>query len=144
MSICPCLDAGGRLRAGCGHMKISCVLTAVVPLIFLAACASVVEGTNKTLHVSSRPSGALIKLDGATRAITPGVIQVSTRTEHTVCVELPGYVPYSVRVTRKISPWEWGNIFTGGAPGVAFDALTGAVYRLEPSHIDAELQRIRK
>ena len=124
-------------------MKFFRPFAALVALFFLPACASIFAGTHKTVRVTSEPPGALLKLDGDTRAITPGVLHPSTRSDHTVTIELAGYEPYAVKLRRKHSDWEWGNVANGVAPGVAFDAATGAVYRFEPSLIHAKLRPLR-
>ncbi len=120
------------------------LLSAVAALLFLPACASIFTGTHKSIRVTSEPPGALLKLDGDTRALTPGVLHPSTRTDHVVAIELAGYEPYEVRLTRKLSDWEWGNAAVGLAPGVAFDGATGAIYRFEPREIHAKLRPLSR
>ncbi len=132
-----------RAVAEVGGMKFFRPVAALAALFFLPACASIVAGTHKTVRVTSQPSGALLKLDGDTRAITPGELHPSTRTDHTVTIELAGYEPYEVKLVRKHSDWEWGNVATGLAPGIAFDGATGAVYRFDPSVIHAKLRPLR-
>ncbi len=117
-------------------MKILRVLASLMAVLSLSSCASVVAGTHKKIVVRSTPSGALIKLDGVTRALTPGVIHPSTRSDHLLTVELAGHSPVHIPLVRKYSAWNWGNVVTGFAPGIAFDAITGAVYSFHPDRVD--------
>ncbi|MDB6173099.1 MAG: hypothetical protein JWL59_2410 [Chthoniobacteraceae bacterium] len=121
-------------------MNLLRVAVPVAAIAFLSACASVVSGTQKSLRVLSEPSGALVKLDGETRAITPAILHPSTRSDHDITVELAGYAPYHVRLTRRLSAWEVGNVATGIVPGIAFDAATGAIYKFQTDVINAKLR----
>lgn len=120
------------------------IVAAFTALIFLPGCASIVAGTHKTVRVQSDPPGAIVRLDGDTRAITPGVLHPSTRSNHLVRVEMAGYEPFEVELVRKHSAWEWGNIVFAAAPGVAFDGITGAVYSFHPDRLDVKLQPLAK
>ena len=89
--------------------------------------------------MTSQPPGALVKLDGVTRAISPAVLRPSPRTGHTVRIERAGYLPVTVPVRRHLSGWFFVNVLNGFIPGGLIDYATGAIYELEPQHIDAEL-----
>ena len=96
-------------------------------------------GVRKKMEVRSEPSGALVRLDGVTRGLTPAVLHPSTRSDHVVQVEMPGYEPVEVRLRRGISAWEWGNLLNGLFPGVVYDGATGAVYRFHPGEVVVRL-----
>ncbi len=125
-------------------MKFLRPLALLAALVFLPGCASIVTGTHKTIRVTSDPPGALLKLDGDTRATTPGVLHPSLRSDHVVTIEAAGYEPYEVKLVRKLSDWEFGNAAVGITPGVALDSATGAIYRFEPSEINAQLRPLRR
>ncbi|MES2571783.1 MAG: PEGA domain-containing protein [Verrucomicrobiota bacterium] len=123
-------------------MKLFRVGASVLAIACFPACASIVSGTHKSVYVTSEPSGALVKLDGETRAITPAVLHPSLRSNHTVTIELAGYQPAQVRLTRKINSWEFGNIVTGIVPGLAFDAATGAIFQFDTNRIHARFRPV--
>lgn len=107
--------------------------------MLLAACASAVSGTHKSVRVTSSPSGALVRFDGTTRGITPAVVHPSTRSDHVIAVDLAGYEPLTIALRRRHSWFLLGNVATGIIPGTAFDIATGAIYTFRPSEIHAEL-----
>ncbi len=121
-------------------MRTLSILGGMLVLILAPGCASTVAGTQKTLRVTSDPAGALVRLDGVTRALTPGIVHPSTRSDHVVEVLRPGYRPVVVQIRRVHSAWNWGNVVFGLAPGIAFDAATGAIYSFKPDRIDVKLE----
>ncbi len=56
-----------------------------------------------------------------------------------VKIELQGYKPYELILNRKTNGWIWGNILFGGIIGIIIDASSGAMYRLTPDQIEAQL-----
>jgi hypothetical protein len=44
------------------------------------------------------------------------------------------------KLEKKTSGWVWGNIVFGGVVGVVVDASTGAMYRLTPGSVDANME----
>ena len=110
--------------------------------VLLTSCASICGGVVKNVRVSSEPPGALVRLDGVTRGLTPAVLHPSTRNNHVVRVEMPGFEPAEIPLRRGISAWEWGNVVNGFFPGILYDGLTGAVYRFHPGEVKVQLQPI--
>lgn len=120
-------------------MDLLRVLSAIVVPVFLSSCASALSGTQKSVRVTSDPPGALVRLDGTTRGITPAVLHPSTRSDHEVIIELAGYKPFAVALQRRHNALLLGNVATGIFPGVGFDTATGAIYTFRPNPIHAEL-----
>lgn len=120
-------------------MLIFRLAAALATVALFPACASVLAGTHKTVRVTSEPPGAIVRLNGTARGVTPAKLHPSTRSDHTVSIELAGYHPHTVRLVRKLSAWQWANIVTGLAPGIAFDGITGAVYSFHPGEVHADL-----
>ena len=125
------------------EMDLLRVVAAVVVPVVLSSCASALSGTHKSVRVTSDPAGALVRLDGITRGITPAVVHPSTRSDHEVTVELAGYAPFAVRLQRRHSVFLLGNVATGVFPGMSFDAATGAIYTFRPNPIHARLVPLR-
>lgn len=106
----------------------------------LTGCATIMNGTKQPLGVTSNPSNANIWVDNYYVGQTPSIIQMSRDNDHIVRVELEGYYPYEIPVTRNISRWLAGNLLWGGPLGVVVDALTGGIYVLTPDQIQAQLR----
>ena len=111
-----------------------------VPILLaasLGACATIMQGSKQSVGVSSNPTGATVTVDNQQVGTTPTTLHLSRKDHHTVRLELPGYQPFEMQLTRKTSGWVWGNIVFGGIPGVVIDAVTGAMYKLTPEDVNA-------
>ena len=60
---------------------------------------------------------------------------------HNVEIKLEGFKPYETKLTRKFNAWYLGNIIFGGIIGVIIDPITGAIYQLSPSEVNAQLEQ---
>jgi uncharacterized protein YceK len=107
----------------------------------LSGCATIMHGSNQPVGISSNPTGAQVFVDNAVVGVTPVTATLSRKDHHTVRVEMPGYAPYEMKLTRGVSGWVWGNLIFGGIPGLAIDAITGGLYKLTPSEVNASLTR---
>lgn len=105
------------------------------------ACATIMHGSSQEVGIGSSPTGARVTIDNQERGTTPTVVKLSRKDNHTVRIEMAGYEPYEMTVVRKVSGWVWGNIVFGGLIGLAVDAITGGLYKLEPSQVQASLAR---
>jgi len=119
--------------------RIPAVGVVVVLAVLAYGCASIMHGTRQDLGVSSSPSGAQITVDGISHGKTPCVCKLTRKDNHVVQIELDGYQPYELSVTRKVSGWVWGNILFGGLIGLAVDAIDGALYNLNPDQVMANM-----
>lgn len=115
-------------------------IIAAVSLVSTAACATIVQGSNQGVAVNSTPTGAAISVDGQSMGTTPAVLRLARNNAHTVRLELDGYAPYEMKLERKMSGWVWGNLAFGGIVGVIVDGTTGAMYRLSPGDVTADMQ----
>lgn len=70
---------------------------------------------------------------------TPLVAKLRRKDKHAVRIELEGYAPYEMALSRSTSGWVWGNIVFGGIPGLAVDAITGGLYKLKPEQVEGTL-----
>jgi hypothetical protein len=108
-------------------------------LVFATGCASIMQGSNQNVGMSSTPTGAKIMVDNRDMGVTPASVRLSRKDNHTVRLELPGYQPYEMQLSRKTSGWVWGNLVFGGIPGLAIDAITGSMYKLTPEDVSATM-----
>ncbi|HEX5872072.1 MAG TPA: PEGA domain-containing protein [Longimicrobium sp.] len=107
----------------------------------LSGCATIMHGSNQPVGISSSPTGAQVFVDNQPMGITPVTATLSRKDHHTVRVEMAGYAPYEMKLTRGVSGWVWGNLVFGGIPGLAIDAITGGLYKLTPTEVNATLAR---
>ena len=106
----------------------------------LTGCGTIMDGSKQKIGFSSNPSGAIVIVDGRTIGNTPLTEDLSTKNTHTVKMDLVGYHPYEMTLTKKTNSWVWGNIIFGGFIGLGVDALTGGLYRLTPEQVNADLK----
>ena len=115
-------------------------LTAVVCALLLANCGTIMHGTTQEISISSSPSNALVTVNRQLTGRTPVVFDLSRKNRHLVQIELDGYEPYELTMTRSVSGWVVGNILFGGLIGLAVDAISGGLYKLSPEMINAEMR----
>jgi len=114
----------------------------VIPILFLSlSCATIINTTKQEINISSSPIEAKVFINGQDVGITPVIQELKRKTDVTIRIELDGYNPYEIILTRKISGWFWVNLFTTGFLGAVVDASTGALYRFEPAIVNANLIR---
>ncbi len=98
----------------------------------LAACATVVEGTDDLVSFESTPPGArcIIERDGArigTVDATPGSLKLSkSKNALSVTCEKQGQLTVTERVESQFTGSTFGNILIGGGIGLIVDAASGA------------------
>lgn len=110
-----------------------------VGAVLISGCASIIQGTRQNVGISSTPSGATVCVDNKECGKTPCVQELSRKDNHFVTITLDGYMPYEITLTKSVSGWIWGNIIFGGLIGLVVDAVDGAMYKLTPEQINAEL-----
>mgnify|MGYP001222815129 FL=1 len=105
----------------------------------LLACATIMQGTRQEVSIASTPTGATLTIDNGEVANTPYAAKLKRKDKHTIKIELAGYQPYELAMSRGTSGWVWGNIVFGGLPGLIIDAISGGMYKLRPEEIQAAL-----
>jgi uncharacterized protein YceK len=121
-------------------MRTPLLLAATASAAFLlSGCGTVISRPLQKVKVESRPAGAEVRADGLTKGTTPTVVELSRWEDHDITIELRGYRPYHVHLSRRVNPWIAGNIMNGFIVGVIVDASTGAIYKLDPPDVQADL-----
>lgn len=115
-------------------------LLVLVPLCaaVLTGCGTVISTPIQKVKVTSRPAGAEVHADGMSGGVTPTTVELSRWEDHDLTLELRGYQPYHLHLSRRINPWIAGNIMNGFIFGVLVDASTGAIYKLDPPEVQAD------
>ena len=121
------------------------LIVAAIALTFavLPACATVTSGgSNQPMGITSIPSRAIVKVNGREMGTTPVVLHLPRKTAAIVALELQGYEPYEIVLSRSINGWFWVNI-PFFPLGMIVDASTGAMYKLTPERISVEMRERR-
>lgn len=108
---------------------------------WLASCATIIHGTRQEIGFSSSPTGAIVFIDKKELAKTPFIASLTRKDKHLVRIEMPGYEPFEMLITKKVSGWVWGNIVFGGLIGLIVDAVSGGIYELNPGQVQAALSK---
>ena len=108
-------------------------LLALPLLALLAGCATIVEGTDQSITVSSNPSAATCELrrEGGQIGVvnpTPGTVWVEkSQNDIAVRCSKEGYRDGTGVLISSFEGWTAGNIILGGVVGLAVDAGSGAM-----------------
>jgi hypothetical protein len=73
---------------------------------------------------------------------SPAIVKLPRKHSYTVTVQAGGYASQTLVITREFNAWFIGNILFGGIPGGVVDAITGAMWNLEPSLLTVTLERV--
>jgi hypothetical protein len=128
------------------------IKTAIVAgvCIMLSSCGSIIHGTTQAIDITSQPTGARILIDGKDSGQTPKTIELrrkgrakgevdTTKKFYNVKIEMDGYMPYEIKVKREVDGWFFGNLIFGGLIGMIIDASNGAMYKLTPDQLIAQM-----
>ena len=108
--------------------------------MLLAACASIVEGTDQAILVSSVPSEAtcVLEREGNQIAVvsqTPGTVMIEkSRADVAVRCSKEGHAEGASVLPSSLEAMTLGNFVFGGIVGMAVDAGSGAMH-VYPSEI---------
>jgi len=146
---------------------------AVVVVLLLTGCGTVMHGSRDTLFVDSKPDGASASIacdrkGTATSGVTPAKLVIERKAEGCrLTIEKPGYRTERIDLEKTFTGAFWANFAIGPvlatatimngrdfgydtigailAGGVAFlvDQMTGAKYAYEPKEIVVDLESNR-
>lgn len=118
--------------------KLSTILLAGT-LLTLTSCATIISGSKQTVNFQSTPSEATVYINDLEIGKTPIEKKLERKNNYNVMIKLDGYNTFETRISRKFNAWYIGNILLGGIIGLIVDPITGAMYKLTPDQIKAEL-----
>jgi hypothetical protein len=123
-------------------MKIKRRLVAVLAafaFVTLSGCATIIHGSTQVMAIQSNPAGATVAINGIRSAQTPASITLPRKQTHSLEISLDGFRPFQMQLQRGTSGWVWGNLVFGGLIGLVVDASSGAMYKLTPEQVSAQL-----
>jgi erythronate-4-phosphate dehydrogenase len=111
-------DLPAPLRAkltALGFLRGLAVAVAVLTTVCACGCATVFRGRTQKISVTSDPPGAQVKVGMAPVGVTPIVVDLRRKRDHTVTVELPGYQTCQFPVEKELGgePQFLGNLLLG-------------------------------
>ena len=101
---------------------------AVMSLILLAGCATIIRGTEQDVLVDTTPIGAQVAFSNGKTCTSPCSVAARRNQELQVDISMDGCSPQTAFVRPRLSA---GGGLLGGLP----DLATGAVYDLVPSEL---------
>jgi PEGA domain len=100
----------------------------------IAACATIINGSQESVIIKANPPGAQIAVDG--KKIGPDSVKCKMErgSVHYVDVTMDGFRPAHIRTGIGVNPWYWTNV------ALFFeyswiDLITDAAYSVEPNPI---------
>jgi len=144
------------------------IKTFVAVVILTQGCATVHNGRHQEIRVVTDPAGAIVEVRCGKQqpaAVTPTTVRLPRRVEPcSLILTRPGFHSETVVFDSSLSGWAWGNFaapvagaasgttrqsdqafvdfFLGallGGAGFGIDALTGAMWQLEPAKVGRKL-----
>lgn len=112
--------------------------------LVLSSCATIISGTKEKISINSSPQGT-VKVTGNDGKVyfngsTPANPKLPRSHTYTLVFKVNGYKSKTIQLTHGLNGWFFGNLLFGGIPGGAVDAIDGAMWKLEPSSINVQLQ----
>tara|TARA_B100000809_G_scaffold221812_1_gene230357 strand:- start:668 stop:1081 length:414 start_codon:yes stop_codon:yes gene_type:complete len=117
-------------------MRRHCLLLAVIAAVLSAAagCATIAQSTgignsvgSDLVAITSRPSGAMVHIDGVQVGVTPLTITVSPRAK-VITFAKDGYSAVTIPIPKDWNGWAIANVLW--IPGVVVDAVTGNIRKV--------------
>ncbi len=121
--------------------NLSPALALVTALVFSAGCGTLMNGTQHHLAITSTPPGAKVTVDNREFFDTPITAVLDKSAKHTVKIELEGYLPYEMEISRKLNWSVAGGELVLFAPMLVVDVITGGIYTLSPRQVRAQLEK---
>jgi uncharacterized protein YceK len=118
--------------------------------VLCSGCASIFSGTTQEVSIRTTPGArySISTVNGSQIAAgeSAGTVQLQRGVgyfsphAYKAKISKEGYQTKIVDITPGINPWYFANILLGGVVGmVIVDPLTGAMFNLNPSMIDTQL-----
>ena len=125
------------MRTGKAFRRLPLLASAAI-LLYMTGCATIFRGSAQDVSVTSSPGGASVYVNGNSAGTTPCTVKLKRSESHVVRVELDGYRPYEVQLDKKLDiGWTVVSLWLGAGGGLIIDAITGAIYTIDPGTVSA-------
>ncbi|MCH9813424.1 MAG: PEGA domain-containing protein [Epsilonproteobacteria bacterium] len=113
------------------------LLTATLGISMAFGSASIIKGTSQTITFESKPSGAMIEIDGQAKCETPCSVKLKKNKYDAVMVKKEGYKTKTLHLEKSFDGVALINIVWDLS---TTDAITGAIFEYEPNKYFIELE----
>lgn len=129
-------------------------VSALLPCFLLVNCATIVSKSNYPVTLNSNPAGAKVTVkNNAGEVVREGLTPFTTKlpssygyfkpASYVIEFQRKGRTPHTTTLTAGLNGWYFGNFAIGGLIGfLIVDPLTGAMWRLDTTPIEANLSPI--
>lgn len=133
------------------NMKNILITFSVLICIFIAGCASLIDGTTQEISVDSNPQGATVYVSTRKGDVlgkklkwgeTPTKVTIP-RKDGVIFLEKEGYESSEVSLVRTMNPWIWGDILLTSLLSTSIDTSTGASNEFDPNSYLVELTPVK-
>ena len=121
--------------------NLSSAVVFITIMVFSPGCATWMNGTQQYLGIVSDPPGAKVTVDNRIIYDTPVTVVLEKRENHTVKIELEGYFPYEIKISKKVNWLLAGVGLYPLFPSIIIDFITGGIYTLSPEQVKAQLKQ---
>ena len=123
---------------------------AIVTIVALSGCASIISGRRADVSLESYPTKAHVVVHDkhgleVASVDTPAVVSLKRKdrliwpAHYTATFSAPGYAPSEVPIQPTLNPWIAGNLLAGGVIGLAVDNVTGAAWKPKQDKLVAQM-----
>lgn len=121
--------------------RLLSILLATCLFTSATGCQTIMHGAKQKVSIGSSPGRAKVWVNGDYLGRTPVLREFSRKGDHAVKIQMEGYEPFEVTLEHKVTKWVLGSFFLGLGIGLFIDAVTGALYYIEPDQIHAILKK---
>ncbi len=122
-------------------------ITPLAVAVFLTGCATIFGGgTNQNVNLSANTAATYTVKSSSGLQMAQGNVGGSVRlprkNEYQIEIQAPGYQTQNIGVAKGMNGWFWANLLLGGIVGMAIDAASGAMWKLEPATVSVSLAKV--
>ncbi len=117
----------------------SIVLTALATSFGIAACSTIINGSEEKVTIRATPPGAEIAVDGRKIGADSVKCNIERGSVHYVDVTMKGFRPAHIRTGIGVDPWYWGNLISFIWLGLSVDLISNAAYNVNPNSLLVDL-----
>lgn len=122
-------------------MKTLKVIAVLLCPLVLVGCATITTGTNQKIPINSNPAGANVSISSGYQGITPCIADLRRNQDHTITLTKAGYDSAVIVLRKGMCGSTAGNLVIGGVIGLGVDAISGAMFKLEPGEVNVNLNK---
>lgn len=119
-------------------LRLKILVLSIISLFIFNSCATIFTGMTDTIHITSKPEGAKIYIDGYDYGRTPKDVTVQRRIFSSyVRLKKDGYETQHFVLRQQFNIITVLNFFF--PPFFAVDAVSGAMFMYNPTYYEIEL-----